>query len=75
MNFTEAIDRACKEPTLVEALSWISLWECERVIPIAHEFKLGNKIAGPDGQGWDTCFKFLLQEVMEAYTIKRLKGI
>lgn len=77
MNFQEAIDRACEEPTLVDALSWISVWECERVIPIAHRFLNGEtpkENRGFNGQGWETCFKFLIKEVMEHYAIKKLKG-
>ena len=78
MNFQQAIDKACEEPTLLEALSWISLWECERVIPIAHDFLNGGKRRSLDGQGWDSCFKFLIKEVMEQYgqqkTLKVLKG-
>lgn len=78
MNYTQAVDKACEEPTLLDALSWISLWECERVIPVAHSFLNGEKKRGPNGHGWDTCFEFLLKEVMEQYplkqTLKKLKG-
>jgi hypothetical protein len=60
----------------LDALSWISLWECERVIPIAHKF-LNGGLVGSNGQGWDTCFGFLIKEVMEQYgqqkTLKKLK--
>jgi len=75
MNYIQAVNRACEEPTLVDALSWISVWECERVIPVAHEFLNGEKPFDWNGQGWDTCFKFLINETMEAYTVKRLKGV
>lgn len=77
-TFVEAVDKACEEPTLLDALSWISLWECERVIPTAHKFLNGETSRGPNGHGWDTCFKFLLKEVMEQYplrkTLNKLKG-
>jgi hypothetical protein len=79
MSFQEAVDRACEEPTLADALSWIALWECERVIPIAHNSLNGMGKKGPDGQGWDTCFAYLIREVMEQYPqkkiIDKLKGI
>lgn len=79
MNFQEAIDVACCETTLEKALAFIALWECERVIPVAHEFLNGNKKRGPIGQGWDTCFEILIREVMEQYPqtqmLKKLKGI
>mgnify|MGYP000848825405 CR=1 FL=1 len=79
MNFQEAIDRACEEPTLLDALSWIAVWENERVIPIAHSFLSGEIPRNPDGSGWTSCFKFLIKEVMEQYdqqrTLRKLKAI
>ena len=78
MTFIEVIDRACEEPTLEDALTWVAIQECERVIPIAHAFLNGKKERGPDGRGWDTCFGYLIEEVMREYPIKqtlnKLKG-
>lgn len=65
MTIKEAIEIACEEPTLLDALSWICIWESERVVKQA---KRG--LRGPDGQGWDTCFKFCLNEVMIKYKTK-----
>lgn len=70
MNFNEAVNKACEQPTLVDALSWIALWECERVIPTAHKFLNGEKPPAPDGKGWETCFKFLIKQVIIKYTEK-----
>lgn len=79
MNFQEAVDKACKEPTLLDALSWICVWENERVIPIAMDAKLGKIPRGPNSQGWNSCFKFLIKEVMEQYpqqqTLRKIKGV
>lgn len=72
MNFQQAVDKACEAPTLLDALSWISLWESERVIPIAHKFLNGQTLRGANGQGWDTCFKFLIKEVMEQYPLVKM---
>ena len=79
MNFQQAIDKACQQPTLLDALSWIAVWECERVIPVAHSFLTDGKPRGSAAdQGWDTCFKTLIKEVMEQYgqqkTLRVLKG-
>lgn len=78
MTFTEAIDRACEEKTLHEALSWICTWESERIIPVAHKFLNGQAERQPSGQGWESCFGYLIKEVMEQYpmkkVIKKLKG-
>lgn len=74
MNFEAAIDEACKQPTLLDALSWIAVWECERVIPNAHSFLNGERSRNENGQGWETCFKFVIDETMKAYAVKKLKG-
>jgi len=72
MNFQQAIDRACEEPTLLDALSWIAVWESERVIPIAHKFLSGENPRNGDGSGWTTCFKFLIKEVTEQYPLQQV---
>jgi hypothetical protein len=78
MNFQEAVDIACEEPTLLDALSWISIWEFERVLPLAHKFLNGESPRQLDGRGWDTCIKYLHKQVMEQFgqqkTLKVLKG-
>lgn len=68
MNFQEAVKKACEEPTMLDALSWIAVWESERAIQQAHKFLSGETERDTDGKGWDTCFKFLFQQVMEHYT-------
>ena len=62
MNINEAVAIACKEPTLLDALSWICVWESERAIKQA---RLNQRDA--DGKGWDTCFRICLKMVMEKY--------
>jgi len=56
MNITEAVARACEEPTLLDALSWICVWESERVVKQARK-----------NERWETCFKTCLERVMEQY--------
>ena len=63
MNIDQAVARACEEPTLLDALSWICVWESERAIRQARE----NYGSGTDGAGWDTCFRFCLSRTMESY--------
>jgi hypothetical protein len=63
MNIVEAAKRACEEPTLLDALSWICVWDSERAIKQA----LTNYGSGTDGAGWDTCFKTCLKHVLDAY--------
>ena len=63
MNIDDAVARACKEPTLLDAMSWICVWESERVILQASE----NFGSGSNAAGWDTCFKYCLKRVMDSY--------
>lgn len=69
MNITEAVKRACEEPTLVEALAWICIWESERVIAQV----LINYEAGTEEDVYDTCFKYCLQQVMKEYIAQDIK--
>jgi len=62
MNITEATKRACKEPTLLDALTWICVWESERVVKQAKK-----NLRDLEGKGWDTCFRACLKEVMREY--------
>jgi len=64
MNIDKAIKRACEEPTLLDALSWVCVWESERAIAQAR-FNFGS---GSNSAGWDTCFKVCLKCVMEQYS-------
>jgi hypothetical protein len=66
MKLTEAVERACQEPTLVDALTWIAVWECERAIEQAHAYKLTGISTAAHG-GWDTCFKSCFSAVMEEW--------
>lgn len=59
MNLTEAVERAIEEPTLIDALTWICVWESERIIAYAR-----------NNPQWDTCFKFFLKEVTKAWEKK-----
>ena len=67
-HITQAVERACQEKSLLDALTWICVWESERIIKQA---KKGLKDA--DGKGLDTCFRVCfrvcLKEVMEKYDI------
>lgn len=58
MNIDEAVLRACQEPTLVDALSFICLWESERMVKQVRT-----------NPTWDTCFKYCIDQVMKVYPI------
>jgi len=57
MNLIEAVKEACKEPTLLKALSWIAVWESERIA----QFVRANE--GP----WETCFYICFKMVAEEW--------
>ena len=62
MNIDEAVKIACEEPTLLDALVWICVWESGRVVEQVKE-----NLCGPNGQGGDSCFKFCLEQVIKKY--------
>lgn len=62
MNITDAVEKACQEPTLVEALSWIAIWETERVV---------KKVRSEPTEPWETCFKICFKMVLERYEESR----
>jgi len=64
MNAVEASQRACQEPTLEDALSWIAVWETERAVAQALEWKRTGVSTAGHGGGWDTCFKVLFERVL-----------
>jgi hypothetical protein len=62
MNIKEATEQACKEPTLLKALTSICVWESERVV----EHAIRAKAAG---EPWETCFGFCISSVMDKYEV------
>ncbi len=69
MNLAEATKKACEEETLLDALSWICVWETERVIK---QYKRNVDTGQRTYQGglWETCFKLCLKSVMKHYKEK-----
>jgi hypothetical protein len=74
VNIEEALTRACAEPTLVKALSWIAIWETERVVQQAAQYeKTGGSTAACGGK-WDTCFDLCFTNVIARWkAMERLK--
>ena len=64
LTLTEATNRACEEPTMLEALAWICVWESERIVAQA-------KRMSP----WDTCFKISLRSVINEWTRRHAEEI
>lgn len=58
-DLDHAVVRACAEPTLVDALAWIALWENDRVVHQAMK-----RERGPNGQSWDTFFRLAFSKTM-----------
>ena len=66
MKLNELLKLACKEPTLIKALAFGCLWESERVVKQAHK-NLTNNTPDIDGKMWDTCFEYVIEQIMENY--------
>ena len=56
MNLIESVKEACTKPTLLDALTYVAIWESERAIKQAKE-----------NPQWETCFRFCFKEVMKNY--------
>jgi len=61
MQITEAVDRACEEPTLEDALAFICIWEMERIVKRVREHP----------GSWESCFKICISTVMEKYNASK----
>lgn len=66
MNLLEAVERACQEKTLSEALTWIAIWEAERAIAQALEWQRAGITTAAQGN-WDLCFGVCFQAVIEKH--------
>lgn len=55
-KFQSALERALQEPSLLEALTWLSVWEHER----AHSSFVRTG-------GRETCFKYAFQKLLEQF--------
>jgi hypothetical protein len=74
LKIDAAVARACEEPTLVDALSWIAVWESERAIRQAIEWKRTGVSTASHGGGWDTCFKHCFEAVMARWALLHKDG-
>lgn len=67
MNIYEAVTRACQEPTLVDALTWIAIWETGRIVLQAQEFERTGVSTAGHGGAYDTCFRLCFDRVLERF--------
>lgn len=57
MNLKEALDRALEEDTVLDALSFLAIWEGERAIRQRDEcLRTGTSTASHEGT-YDTCYR------------------
>lgn len=64
MNVIDAVKKACMEPTLLDSLSWICIWESERIV---RQAKMNKVVNIETGARWETCFKHCLGLVIDQY--------
>ena len=62
-HFAYQVALACQEPTLIDALTFIAIWDCNRAVrqAIEHE-KAGTR--EPDGFLYHSMFKRCFKEVL-----------
>ena len=56
MDIDEAVKKACEKDTLIDALTFICVWESERIVKQARE-----------NEQWETCFKVCLSRVLAGF--------
>lgn len=71
MNLEAAAIVACQEPTLVDAITWICNWECDRAVRQALKCEKTGKRTAAHGGKWDTCFRVCLMRVMKEWEINQ----
>lgn len=64
MDFEEAKNRACEELTIEDALTFIVLWETERVV---------RRVRKDSGM-WESCYGHCIKRVMEEYVWQKIKS-
>lgn len=55
-NIDGALKKALLKPTLLEALTWIAVWESERVV---HQAR--------NNPTWETCYEYCFKLVLELW--------
>lgn len=59
MTLIEASRRACEQPSFIDALTWIAVWETERVVKQARRQST-----------WETCFRVCFEQVSSDWATK-----
>lgn len=68
MNFDQIVERACQEPTLVDALVFAAIWENERAIKQAVECEKSKiSTASHLDAKFDTCFGLLFKSIIKTW--------
>lgn len=73
MNLDEAVKKACEEPTLLGALSYICVWDCDRAVRQALDHQRTGVSTAAEGS-WDTCFKVSMKAVTDAWGSRGASG-
>jgi len=64
-NIEDSIRKACKKPTLLEALEFVAICEMGRIV---------EKVRADPGP-WDSCFGYCFKRVMDAYPMEIVKEV
>lgn len=72
-NIDAAVKIALTQPSLVAALSWMAVWESERVVRQAIRNTIDDTREA-DGKRWDTCFEFAFNRLIEKWPSHTVSG-
>ncbi len=59
INSAKALEEACKQPTLAKALSWIVVWETERILKTYEKTK-----------PYESCYEHCIKLVLDKWILR-----
>ena len=66
MNIKEATNRALQEESLLDAITFMAIWENDRAVKQAIR-NYESEERNPDGSMYDTCFRSAFQYLLSKY--------
>jgi len=68
IQFNDALEEACKQPNLELALSWIMVWDLERMM------RYVKKQVEPKDFVYESCSQFCIKQVLDHYKGEQMKN-
>jgi hypothetical protein len=71
-NIEDAVKKACKQPTLLDALTYMAIWESGRIVEQAKD---NLAMANLGMKSWDSCFNYCFKKVFEEYPMAIVREV